>query len=188
MGAVAVTTLPRRRGTVRRGAARSDGCTAVPGFEQCLLVPLSFPGTVMVIEALVPFPVVTPIVVAWGDMDAFGHVNNTRYFRFFETARIAYFHQGALLDGVVGPILAATSCKFRAPVTFPDTVHVGARVMSVHEDRFVMEHIVWSEALQTVAARGEAVIVSYDYVQKAKASLPPAWVDAMRAIEGKEVG
>jgi hypothetical protein len=32
------------------------------------------------------------------------------------------------------------------------------------------------------------VIVSYDYVQKTKAALPPAWVDAMRAIEGREVG
>jgi len=42
-------------------------------------------------DCLSPFPSVTPIDVAWGDMDAFGHVNNTRYFRYFETARIAYF-------------------------------------------------------------------------------------------------
>jgi acyl-CoA thioester hydrolase len=135
-------------------------------------------------EALSAFPVITPIAIAWGDMDAFGHVNNTRYFRYFETARIAYFNQGRLLDGIVGPILASTACKFRAPVTFPDTVQVGARVMDIQADRFVMEHILWSDAMQTVAARGEAVIVSYDYTTKAKAPLPQAWLDAIAAIEG----
>ncbi len=29
--------------------------------------------------------------VAWGDMDAFGHVNNVHYYRYMESARIALF-------------------------------------------------------------------------------------------------
>lgn len=36
------------------------------------------------------YPVVVEVPVAWGEMDAYGHVNNIVYFRYFETARIAY--------------------------------------------------------------------------------------------------
>ena len=35
------------------------------------------------------YPVVIEIPVAWGEMDAYGHVNNIVYFRYFESARIA---------------------------------------------------------------------------------------------------
>lgn len=39
-------------------------------------------------EPLAGFPVRVDIPVAWGEMDAFGHVNNVVYFRYFESARI----------------------------------------------------------------------------------------------------
>ena len=39
-------------------------------------------------EALRDFPLVVEIPVQWGDQDAFGHVNNAAYFRWFESARI----------------------------------------------------------------------------------------------------
>lgn len=138
----------------------------------------------MVPAALENFPSVTPIQVAWGDMDAFGHVNNTRYFRYFETARIAYFDQAGVLDGTIGPILASTSCRFRAPVTFPDTLLAAARVVWIDDDRFLMEHALWSEAMQTIAARGDALIVSYNYETKVKAPLPAEWIEAITAMQG----
>ncbi len=135
-------------------------------------------------ECLASFPSVTPIDVAWGDMDAFGHVNNTRYFRYFETARIAYFTVIDVLDQRIGPIMASTACRFRAPVTFPDRLLVGARLMEFQGDRFAMEHLVWSTSLQTVAAKGEAVIVPYDYETKTKAPIPDAWRQAIARVEG----
>ncbi len=42
-------------------------------------------------ELLSEFPVVLEIPVAWGDMDAMLHVNNTVYLRWFECARMEYF-------------------------------------------------------------------------------------------------
>lgn len=36
------------------------------------------------------YPVIHQQTVAWGDMDAFGHVNNVQYYRYIESARIAY--------------------------------------------------------------------------------------------------
>ena len=36
------------------------------------------------------YPIIHQQTVAWGDMDAFGHVNNVQYYRYIESARIAY--------------------------------------------------------------------------------------------------
>ena len=37
--------------------------------------------------------------IRWGDMDAFGHVNNTVYFRYMEQVRISWFEQIGLAGG-----------------------------------------------------------------------------------------
>ena len=37
------------------------------------------------------YQVTIDVNVAWGEMDAFEHVNNVVYFRYFESVRMAYF-------------------------------------------------------------------------------------------------
>src|SRR5660398_246735 len=119
------------------------------------------------------FPVVVEIPVAWGEMDAYGHVNNIVFFRYFETARIAYFQETAVTPGrwdqeKVGRILAQTSCRFRVPLVYPDTVHVGARISQLGSDRFIMRYRVVSEALEKVVADCEALVVAFDYANNCK--------------------
>lgn len=88
------------------------------------------------------FPVITEIKVAWGEMDALQHVNNVVYFRYFETARLEYFAQINLMDELkktqIGPVLSDTQCRYRIPVTYPDTLLIGSKVTQVGEDRFTM--------------------------------------------------
>lgn len=125
---------------------------------------------------LAGFSVTLEIPVAWGDMDAFGHVNNVAFFRYFESARVAYlvrieFAEGPR-TGVVGPILHSTHCRFRRALVYPDTVTVGARTIELKEDRFVMEYRLVSRALGAVAAEGGGVVVAIDYATGAKASIP----------------
>ena len=137
--------------------------------------------------ALQRFPVVVATPVAWGDMDAFAHVNNTVYFRWFESARIAYFERVVINTGTpkgVGPILASTSCRFKVPLTYPDTVHIGARVRELDEDRFTMEYAVYSARQDRLAARGEGLVVSYDYASARKAPVPAAWREHIASLEG----
>ena len=130
---------------------------------------------------LADFPVRVEIPVAWGDMDALGHVNNTVYFRYFETARISCFAELGLgqieQSGGVGPILHSASCRFRIPLTHPDTVTVGARIGDVGEDRFVMLYRAVSHRHDAVAADGESLIVTFDYATGSKARVP----DELRA-------
>jgi acyl-CoA thioester hydrolase len=84
----------------------------------------------------------------------------------------------------VGPILHTTSCRFRAPVVFPDTVTIGARVVELGEDRMRMMHQVYSERLDRVAATGEALVVSFDYQAGRKAPLPDSWKQHIASLEG----
>jgi acyl-CoA thioester hydrolase len=133
------------------------------------------------------FPVKLDIPVAWGEMDAFGHVNNVAYFRYFESARIACFAAVGYMDLMqstgVGPILAATECRFRLPLEYPDTVTVGARVAEIHEDEFMMRYVVFSHAHGRVAAEGSGRIVSYDYEQKRRAPLQATLRDRLGQLE-----
>ena len=122
------------------------------------------------------YPVVIEVPVAWGEMDAFQHVNNVVYFRYFEIARIAYFEKLDVLDlmkrTVIGPILAATSCQFKTPLTYPDKVLVLAKVTTIKEDRFIMDHRVVSTKQQKIAAEGDAVVVAFNYRENKKALIP----------------
>jgi acyl-CoA thioester hydrolase len=127
-------------------------------------------------ELLREYPVVVEIEVQWGEMDYFRHVNNTVFFRYFESARIAYLERigfrEEILNHGVGPILASTHARFRRPLTYPDTVHVGARTVQVAEDRFTMEYRLVSAAQGEIAAEGGGVLVSYDYRSRAKIPIP----------------
>ena len=125
-------------------------------------------------ELLAGFAIVVEIPVAWGDMDAFGHVNNTVFFRYFETARIEFLYRVEFrgVDGRPGPILASTQCRFRRPLEFPDTILVGARVTELADDRFTHEYRIVSVTNNEVAAEGSGVVVAYDYAARTKTRIP----------------
>ena len=67
------------------------------------------------------WPVAVDLPVQWGDMDAFQHVNNTVYLRWFETARIAYFERTGLSDRAKRSVavLLRKCCRWTAPVCSP---------------------------------------------------------------------
>lgn len=137
------------------------------------------------------YPVVIEIPVAWGEMDSLQHVNNIVYFRYFESARMAYFNRidiwSYMEETGIGPILASTQCKFRIPLSYPDTVAVGTRIINVEEDRFLMKYLVVSHEHQRIAAEGEGVIVSYDYREKKKAPLPQEIRRRIEALESSSL-
>jgi acyl-CoA thioester hydrolase len=134
------------------------------------------------------YPVVIEVPVAWGDMDAMGHVNNTVYFRWFESVRIAYFDEVGFLDHMretgVGPILASTRCRFRIPLTHPDRISAAARVSEIGDDRFTMSYAVVGRQAAKLAAEGDGLIVSYDYRENRKAPVPDEVRRRIEALEG----
>jgi len=125
---------------------------------------------------LAGFSVIVELPVVWGEMDSYRHVNNVVYFRYFESARLEYFRQLGWFEYEqqtgIGPILAATSARFRKPLSYPDTIWVAVRVPVVEEDRFAMEYRLVSRKLAAVAAEGTGTIVTYHYARGTKVPVP----------------
>ena len=126
-------------------------------------------------EILNDFTVVEEIPVRWGDMDARGHVNNTIYYRYFESSRIALFRFLTIYEEPtkvrIGPILSYQNCYYKAPITYPDTIYVGAKITSIEGSKITIKHIIVSKKLDRKAAEGEAHIIWYDYKNQQKADV-----------------
>ena len=135
------------------------------------------------------FPVWVTLPVQWGDQDAFGHVNNTVYFRWFESARIAYGGRIDLSESgdghAIAPILAAINCNYRRQLKYPDTVHVGARIVRVGRSSLTMEHRLVSEACRAVVADGDSTLVAFDYAAQKSVPVPAAVRTRIEQLEGK---
>ncbi|MDQ7065969.1 MAG: thioesterase family protein [candidate division KSB1 bacterium] len=145
--------------------------------------------TIPMPENLRDYPAIIQINVQWGEMDAYQHVNNTVFFRYFESARIVYLEKIQFVDlnqnGGLGPILGHTQCKFIRPLTYPDTILVGARTSELRDDRFVMDLKIYSTQQQAVAAVGTADMVIFDYRQNRKAALPDSLRARISEVEGR---
>lgn len=133
------------------------------------------------------YPVALEFPLAWGDMDALGHVNNVRYFSYFESARIAYFERLGLkvaLDSSHSPILASTSCDFLFPLTYPDRLRAEASIVKLGRTSATMAYRVVSLTHHKEAARGQGVIVWFDYQQQQSVPIPDELRERIKALEG----
>jgi acyl-CoA thioester hydrolase len=125
--------------------------------------------------------------VIWGDMDAFGHVNNTVYFRYFEDARIAYFDRiGAheIKEELnIGPILATTHADFKLPLEYPDRILIAGWSTILGLKKFNMHYRVYNDRFDAIAAEGEGLLVYYDYANGASCEIPEKVITAIGALE-----
>ncbi len=107
------------------------------------------------------------IPIQWGDMDAFNHVNNVMYFKYFESVRIAYFERVGIMkshsDTTGAPILAETTCRYKLPLNFPDSILVGTKVIENHSHGFLMEYAIYSNKLKKITTIGTGRIVLLNY-------------------------
>lgn len=130
------------------------------------------------------YPVSLTLPVQWGDMDAFAHVNNVVYLRWFESARIAFFRATGVLARMdterIGPILARSTIDYRIAVEFPDEVVASATALKLGTTSFTMGLRLESKRHGgKIAAEGENVIVMLDYRTQQKV---PLWDELRRSI------
>ena len=73
------------------------------------------------------YSVKVEVKVQWNDMDASQQVNSTRYFNWFEIARVEYFIRLGLdmidNDEEPGFTVKQQTITYEAALTFPDTVY-----------------------------------------------------------------
>jgi len=128
----------------------------------------------------------TSVDVRWGDMDALGHVNNTKYFVYCESARINYFEtldlklQPSLLQG---PTLAHANLNFIQQVHYPAQLEVGVRVSTVKNRSFQMDYAIFLAGTETIVASGYSVMVWADYKLGKSIEMPE---EIRKVIEERE--
>ena len=113
--------------------------------------------------------------ILWGDMDALGHINNTVYFRYMETIRLAWFSALglSLAVDVPGPVIINATCTFVRQFTYPGTID--ARLYVGEFGRSSLDtwiELSRSEAPGEVCAHGSAKVVWADMKTQRSAPLP----------------
>ena len=138
----------------------------------------------MVSDLLKGYPVVVEIAVAWGEMDSFQHVNNVVYFRYFESARIAYIttvipsHRPTEPEDDWGLIFAECHINYRAPAFYEEAIRTWLRPGDVARSSFRIHFEMNAEGDGRLLAEGYGVLVGYDYA----AGRATALTDDVRAV------
>lgn len=121
--------------------------------------------------------------VRWADMDVNAHVNNTRFFTYFESARLAWFESVCprkQRDGQ-GPVVAQSACNYRRSIPYPETLLINMYAGAPRRTSFTTYYDVLSEADPSIKyADGQAVMVWVDR-ETGKAQPLPDFVRAVLA-------
>lgn len=66
------------------------------------------------------------LAIRWGDLDAMGHLNNTSYFRYFETIRIDWLGSIGQVPGPAkeGVVIVNAFCNFYRQIEYPGMVRL----------------------------------------------------------------
>lgn len=113
------------------------------------------------------------VTVRFGECDGLGHVNNGTYFTYMEDARVAVFRMfNPSLDlQSWNLIVASTRCDFLEQVTFAETIEIFTWISRIGNSSFVVDHALKNANGQWVA-RGQAVLICYDYETSKSAAIP----------------
>ena len=121
------------------------------------------------------FPYLHPIATRWDDNDVYGHVNNVRYFAFFDTAINAWLIREGGLDvehGAVIGVCAESHCAYTAAIAFPDAVEVGLRTERIGSSSVRYELAVFRGGAEESAATGWFVHVFVDRATRRPVPIP----------------
>ena len=131
-----------------------------------------------------------PIEVRYGDLDPQGHVNNAKHLTYFEQARIAYLIELGLFTKnqsfmEIGVILADVHVTYLEPVYFGQNIKVGVHVAKLGNKSMTWEQNIVEDAESgREIAKGEVVMVTYDYRAEKTISIPREWREKIMGFEG----
>lgn len=109
--------------------------------------------------------------IEWGDMDALGHVNNARYFDYFQEARIQWLAKMNFpMQQNTGPVVIHIACTFLKPVVYPATLTLNSSMHSLGRSSFIVDHDLLQD--DQLMAQGTSKIVWIDYQQGKSIPLP----------------
>ena len=121
-----------------------------------------------------------PMSVRWRDLDAFNHVNNSKYLGYLEEARLQWLMTlpGEWIDDNVAPVVAAAHINYRRPIAWPNEIVVELLVERIGNTSLTIGHrITHAQDADVLYADGNVVMVWIDKHRGEAAALP----DCVRA-------
>jgi acyl-CoA thioester hydrolase len=115
------------------------------------------------------------IPVRWGDMDAYGHVNNTLYFRYVEENRVQWLEsQGFRVNPnqPTSPVIINASFTFLIPVNYPATLTIKLYAGKPGRSSVMTWYEVWVQGDDRLHAEGHSKIVWMNNETGKSAPLP----------------
>ena len=130
-----------------------------------------------------------PIEVRYGDLDPQGHVNNAKYLTYFEQARLAYWIQLGLFAKdqsfmELGVILADVHITYFEPIYYGQSIKVGVHVSKLGNKSMTWEQNIVDGDTGKELAKGEVIVVAYDYKEEKTISIPVEWREKIIEFEG----
>ena len=118
------------------------------------------------------------ITTRWADNDVYGHVNNTVYYEWFDTAVNRWLVEAGLLDiersDPIG-LVVETGCAYFAPLSFPGDVEVGIAVERLGSSSVTYRIGVFASGAIEPAAQGHFTHVYVGRGSRRPAPLLDAW-------------
>jgi acyl-CoA thioester hydrolase len=133
------------------------------------------------------FRFVYPQEVAFGDLDAFGHVNNAVYLTYLENARIGYMREVLAIESLEDllVIVAKVNIDFRTRASLGEALEIGARVSRIGTKSFDLDHEVRGPDGRLVAA-ASTTLVTFDYRGDSTMPVPDLWRERIEAFEARD--
>ena len=128
----------------------------------------------------------TTITTRWADNDAYGHVNNTVYYEWFDTAVNRWLVEAGLLDIERGDpigLVVQTGCSYFAPLAFPHDVDVGIAVERLGSSSVTYRVGVFAYGAAEPAAQGHFTHVYVGRQNRRPAPLPDAWRESLASLQ-----
>lgn len=121
----------------------------------------------------------------WGDMDVYGHVNNSVHYGWFDSAVNAWLIEASLLDVAAGDpigLVVETGCRYAHALTYPEPVEVGLAVESIGRSSVRYRLGIFAKGEAEAAAEGHFVHVYVGRDSRRPIELPEAWRQAFERI------
>jgi acyl-CoA thioester hydrolase len=121
----------------------------------------------------------------WADNDVYGHVNNTVFYQWFDSAVNAWLVDHHLLDIEAGPLIGLvveTRCSFFAPLTFPRPVEVGIGLVHMGNSSVRYRVGIFDVGHVLTAAHGEFTHVYVDRETRRPATIPGDWRETLETL------
>ncbi len=128
-----------------------------------------------------------PVQIRFNDVDKFGHVNNTIYFQFYDTAKTDYIAH--VCPGVnwekVAIMVVHIETDFISQIIGECNVGVRTAISRIGNKSFDLIQEVYDMDTDEVKCTCLSVMVAFDLVKHESMLLPKAWIDAINDFEGK---